>query len=480
MASAECMNSFDLCQRISAYVDGSDLLALDCANKLWHQVILYQFQVLRDSEKFKYLAYKQNSSFHSNKRICHRIHRNRAAPVERNTHTNSAGTTSATRSSYQGPRGLFVFGGSFGSVHSDSFLFHDNNRGIKGRRVRSANIYPGLGSVAGAIDRDGRVLIAGGWDDIEEVALSCVYALDMKQINSRQNCWQPLNPINSPRCYGALASTINGDLLFAGGGNSPYRGARVYGSCLLKTSNAANSSANSNSDNSSWIEHFVPSMISVRCGHSAVTLYDDNILVTGGYAGRQDYLETVELFERNLERWVALPSMHHRRSGMATVLGPYGSVYVTGGSPDGILGHKSLERFDPREGKWFIMPPMNYERGYTAGCVGSHECFYVSGGIANHRFQGSIECFDFKANRWSVLAADTTPDPQNQANAVHQTGNVNNNVPVDVADIVVDEEEAQEDWETVHEDDIISEDILSDNFYDEYLLRACHQMMYIL
>lgn len=109
-------------------------------------------------------------------------------------------------------------------------------------------------------------------------------------------------------------------------------------------------------------------------------------------------------------------------SGFACVVGGDGCVYVAGGSPDGTSGHKSSERFDSRVGKWEMLPDMNKPRGYTACCLGIHlqlselclcqltqsvlgnqQCLYVSGGIHNDMVQGSVECFDIRANAWRLF-----------------------------------------------------------------------------
>eukprot|EP01034_Spumella_vulgaris_P021306 gene21306-27336_t len=283
-----------------------------------------------------------------------------------------------------------------------------------------------IGSAGACINHNGRIALIGGWDEDAEEALS-----DVRDISLTDDLpWQETRPLPRGLCFSAATSLTHGDILALGGGNSPYRGADVYSECLIKRRS---------SEDSAWLEDCVPSMQFHRCGHSAVTLLDDRVVVTGGYSGGENYLSSVEMLDLGAGgRWTVLPAMSVPRSGMALVLGPLG-VYVTGGSVDGIISNKSCERFDPREGKkWHRLCDMNEARGYTAGCVGSRDTFFVSGGCHEHRFTGGVEVYDFRADKWTELAS-----PPSTAG-----------------------EGDDEDEESVG--------------FAQYMQRVCHQMVYIM
>jgi len=147
------------------------------------------------------------------------------------------------------------------------------------------------------------------------VATDAVYELDLSTAG-----WIKRSSIRGARCYSAAQCNVQGDIVLLGGGSSPFRKADVYSDCLIRPFYR-----------DEWLDNVIPPMSQVRCGHAAVTLLSDQVLVAGGYSGGFDYLCSAEMLDRNLDRWVALPPMHLSRSGMAAVLSPFGSVYIAGG-----------------------------------------------------------------------------------------------------------------------------------------------------
>ena len=200
-----------------------------------------------------------------------------------------------------------------------------------------------------------------------------------------------------PRCFAAAERNIYGDIIVIAGGDSPYRGGQAFNNCSLWRQGQQH-----------WEpEGTLPSIHTARCGHTALTTLDDRIVITGGYAGGTEYLNTVEILSTSMDRWISLPSMSVPRSGAVAVLGPGGEIYVAGGSPDGTIGHKSLERFDLREGKWTTLTSMHRGRGYTAGCLNVYNGFYISGGMNNLKFQPGVETYDFRTGRWEIQEIST-------------------------------------------------------------------------
>lgn len=374
MSCQTCLTNADLCQRIAAFADCQDLLVLELVSRQWQSIVQIHFREVRNSREFKYIGFKDHDLYNTNKKMCCRISNQRR----------------------RGSSRVCVVGGSFGSLFTNCCMIEDRTDKLQGKRFPSLDIPIKLGSTASTYDSSGNILLVGGWDDMEEVILDTVYHLDVHG----RNGWTKQNPINQPRCFGAAERTIQGDVLFFAGGSSPYRGADCYTDCYIRKRHTAH-----------WSENILPPMQHTRCGHSAVTLFNDSILVAGGYAGGMDYLSSVELLDASLDRWINLPPMSVPRSGMAAVLGPGGEVYIAGGSPDGSTGHKSLERFDLREGKWQTLASMHHGRGYTAGCISTWDAFLVSGGTDDLKFQGGMESYDFRSGVWRLLdASDDDPD----------------------------------------------------------------------
>ena len=218
-------------------------------------------------------------------------------------------------------------------------------------------------------------------------------------LNDKLLATTALPDLPQARCFGAAECTIQGDLLHLGGGDSPFGAAKSFTDCAILKNNAEQ-----------WQEGVVPNMRQARCGHRAVTLFNDSILVAGGYAGCDTFLSSVELLDSQLDRWTQLPDMTTPRSGAASVLGPGGAVYIAGGTMNTTDGMRSLERYDPREGKWHTLADMNQCRSFVAGCQSIHNGFYVMGGMHQGRVADSVEFYDFRANRWrfAVGSAEQT------------------------------------------------------------------------
>ena len=83
-----------------------------------------------------------------------------------------------------------------------------------------------------------------------------------------------------------------------------------------------------------------------RCGHAAVTTYNGDVVVMGGYGGGDNYLAAAEYFDAGREIWVPLPDLIVPVTGVAASLGPCGGVYVVGGSLDGARSINLLQFLD--------------------------------------------------------------------------------------------------------------------------------------
>ncbi len=329
VAVVTCLLNADLCRTIASYCDCSDLLQLEQVNLYWQRIVLNQFEGMIDLPDYKYLIYNRRK-FTSAKRLCCRIAHRRKNNINK----------------------IYLLGGSYQSVSKVTCTL-DVSADISVSESLPASLPDDLSCQASTYDRDRNFVILGGYSERFSTAISTVRCINMQEPTSS---WRTLVPLCNARCYGAAVTNSSGDILHIGGGESPYQGGACFSDCYVWKYG----------DND-WRERVVPDMHNVRCGHSAVVLFDDNIIVTGGYAGGTSFHSSVEMLMSALDRWIMLPSMIVPRSGMAAVVGPCGSVYVAGGSPNGTVGHKLAERYDPREGKWAQLADMHVGRGYTSG-----------------------------------------------------------------------------------------------------------------
>ncbi len=95
-----------------------------------------------------------------------------------------------------------------------------------------------------------------------------------------------------------------------------YRGADVFKSTII---------LDKVDDIFSW--KLVEGMSEQRCGHSVVTLFNNQVLACGGYGGGVEYKKTVECYVPEQNRWLNMPSMNVSRSGFGAVLSENGSIY---------------------------------------------------------------------------------------------------------------------------------------------------------
>jgi hypothetical protein len=390
------------------------LLTCDGVSRLWRQVVLTLcHHYLKVDESYRCLSYRCNLSVIpplavdpstttvttglNGKALLSRLHLLRTKSL-----IQEAFPVADHQSSL--PGGFLLFGEGFADSTGHCALLRDNPHRLTGHIQTLAEYYPDdlLTAVASIYDINRRELFAfGGFDDVSNqtfrrsmrmsVDSLFAYNRDTDAPIPHWKCTSLLAPVQT--CFSSVAFAPTGELLLVSGGESPYRGARVYKHCFLF-----------NPDTESWRVNVVPDLLSARCGQFSLSLYDQNkVVVGGGYGGGMTYYDSAEMLDFGSQRWIALPSMKYRRSCPAAVVGPYGAVYVAGGSENGEIGQRSLERFDPREGKWAELPGMFMPRGYTHGAVGASMRFYVMGGQHAAKLQGCLETFDFRQNKWSIV-----------------------------------------------------------------------------
>jgi N-acetylneuraminic acid mutarotase len=145
----------------------------------------------------------------------------------------------------------------------------------------------------------------------------------------------------------------------------------------------------------------------------AVAELDGKIYVMGGYPSTRRYVDTVQVYDAQADRWeygVPLPQpMHHTMAravdGILYVIG--GEVSTTGFADQGFFLN-TVYAFDPAAASWTERAPMPTTRSAGATAVIDGK-IYVAGGRPPHGHDFAV--YDPAADEWTVL-----PDVPTQRN----------------------------------------------------------------
>lgn len=374
-ATVFCMRNPDLCRLIASFCSCYDLLNLGPVDKLWNDTVKFLFHEIRHEREYKYLIFKSHPLYDTDRKMVSRLVNNR----DHNTAE------------------VYLLGGAMHANNKTTYMLKDTLYPVAFREGFESTP-SGIVCSAGAADLAGNYHLFGGWKDSELKCVNTVWKIDFDDPKLSHT---EIAPLPFPCCFAGVDCTIRGDFIHTGGGNSPFNDAKCYSDVFLLRNGAHQ-----------WEEDVIPAMHTVRCGHRAATLFNDSLLVAGGYAGNNVFLSSVELLDSHLDRWTRLPDMNVARSGAASVLGPGGAMYMCGGTPNSADSLNSMERYDPREGKWTLLCPMLTERSFAAACQSVHHGFYVMGGMTGGAVCDSIEFYDFRMDRWEYHVGGTSESPE--------------------------------------------------------------------
>jgi len=130
--------------------------------------------------------------------------------------------------------------------------------------------------------------------------------------------------------------------------------------------------------------------------------YKENIYAMGGKDGLGQSLNSVEMYNINLNQWYKIRPMNIARSnaGAATL---NGNIYVVGGLlADGMTPTNSVEVLSPATGEWRYINPMKVAR-YEVKAVVMDSKLYVVGGRDGSRGFRSGEVYDPQTQKWTDL-----------------------------------------------------------------------------
>ncbi|HPS41841.1 MAG TPA: kelch repeat-containing protein [Anaerolineaceae bacterium] len=138
-----------------------------------------------------------------------------------------------------------------------------------------------------------------------------------------------------------------------------------------------------------------------RSSHVAILLSTGKVLVAGGFAANGDQLRSAELFDPSTGMWTITGAMNNFRYFHTATLLQDGRVLVAGGQGGGLLS--SAELYDPLLGIWTITGSLNFGRQeHTATLLNNGKVLVVGGNGSVSSVNSTAELYDPDTGTWTV------------------------------------------------------------------------------
>ncbi len=313
-------------------------------------------------------------------------------------------------------------------------------------------------SVASTVLKDGRVLLAGGYDPVAQQDVATVDIYD-----PRTNTWAAGPPLREPRRVASAVTLADGRVLVIGGEEqADQRKTEIFDPTAGTWTPAANTIAEhagissfvlddgrvlflgAGNYSSQWPggEIFDPATGTWKltadphevggAGQAVVRLRDGRFLVVGNksvWADPISYDEPrAEIYDVASDTWTVVARPAYSGEGSGAALLPDGRVLVAGGRPGGAAGvmidataHRGSEIFDPATGTWSptgdLLRPrssgsefVTLPDGRIAGVGGSSAT--IVGPFGQRRFgeisyEATAEVYDVASGSWQPLPSMT-------------------------------------------------------------------------
>jgi hypothetical protein len=132
-----------------------------------------------------------------------------------------------------------------------------------------------------------------------------------------------------------------------------------------------------------------------RFAHTATLLKNGRVLIAGGMERNGVWLDSAELYDTELERFLPAGHMLARRAGATATLLANGKVLIAGGN-DGESSLASAELYDPATNRFSLAGKMSSPRGHAEAVTLSNGKVLIIGGNAEGDFQqlATAEIYD--------------------------------------------------------------------------------------
>jgi WD40 repeat protein len=262
-----------------------------------------------------------------------------------------------------------------------------------GASLLTGGLSTSRGSFSATLLKDGRVLVVGGYNPIDQ------YIASAEIYDPVSGAWSLIQPLYNHGVGHTATLLDDGRVLVTGGCAGDGIPGRTNLTELFDPAT------------NSWKDAGVLSQ--PRCRHSAVLLVDGRVLVTGGENG-EGPLSSSELFNPITGIWSQAGGLNVARFAAEAVRLMDGRVILTGGLKDNSYTLNSVEIYNDQLGKWEQAASLSQARyGHTLILLPGGQVLAVGGqevsGSGPGRLLDSVEVYDPQAKAWTSIASINQP-----------------------------------------------------------------------